>query len=937
MTNKALIIVAKIILFISGTFICIVSPGENVAKLYQPYRISPRSDYTQHMNLSGEWELSYMDAPVSSTSDLRNRKDAFETMVPNSVQWSYYKAGKLPHPYAHKNSDLYNWMDEKVWYYQKDVEIPIGAKGNALILCFDGVDYFSRVWINDSLVGTHEGMFGGPEIDISQLVKYGGSNRIVVEVKAGDWGNKERYNPRATGRIIKPWYIAGGSGVKSFFSIGMWQGVRIEILPEYHLDRPYLVTQRATKKQAVLHLSIELMAGVTSLNRQLHPWNNKQIHHPDAKGTSFQKINDKLNVTVEFLSGGTVSFSKTFTPEIYKGVNWLEEDIVLPDPKLWYPNGIGNPGLYEVKIILKKNEDIVDQINFDYGIRTIERISTSGPRTADRWENWQFVINDKKIFVKGMDWMPVDVLLDLSEENYRWALTAVKNMGVQLVRVWGGGLLETDTFYRLCDELGIMVWQDFPIGNQDTPDYPQDIWEAQVVQNIFRLRNHPSLAVWCGGNEFNPYSYGNTASIGIIERNLAIFDKSRLFVRSSPDAGSMHAYPDMDPCWYNRSYRFEPWISETGIHSMPEANVFHELVDKKEFVDLGRMWNFDFSKNHTEFIHHFAEYGPERVPRMLSRASHISDMSNPTLESITEATQIGAGEFYQVLSEKMQGNYPVTSGLMTWVFKRPWPVIAIQMMDGFGQVSAPYYFLKRTYEPTHIALDLERLIWAPGEKISLRSKITHADDESLPGTVSVTVYDDKFKVLWTQKRTTDIASGTSVAQTDFDEFSIPDSYADRYLFVLTELKNAEGDLVSRSVYYPRVLKQMEDQQFHDKYVNEPVPWPTLDKGPWLKPTVAETNTKLESKIVDEKMISSDEAQVEMKVTNTGRIPAFMVKLDIVGIKRAFFATDNYFWLAPGESKNITVNILWRESTENKKITLNTEAWNSKKQMIKLND
>lgn len=914
-----------------------ISFSQNIKPLWQPFRITPRALTIQHIDLSGTWEISNRDKPVVSISELKDRKDAFETTIPNSVQWSYYKAGKLPHPYVNKNSELYNWMDEKVWYYQKEIEIPTVARGNFLMLCFDGVDYFSRVWVNNSLLGSHEGMFGGPYVDISNLVKYGESNKIVVEVKAGDWGNKEGYNPRASGRIIKPWYISGGSGIKPFFSIGMWQGARIEILPKFHLERPYLTTQKATKGEATMHLSMELLAGLTSLEKQLHPKNNSQIHHPDAKGVTFQKINEKLNVSVEFISDGTTVLNKTYSPVIYKGVNWLEEDIILPNPHLWYPNGMGEPHLYQVKITLMKNENSIDQLNFHYGIRTIERIPTAGPRAADRWEKWQFIVNGEKLFVKGMNWMPVDVLLDLSEENYRWALDAVKNMGVQLVRVWGGGLIETDIFYKLCDELGIMVWQDFPIGNQDTPGYPQDIWEAQVVQNIFRLRNHPSLAVWCGGNEFNPYSFGNTASIGIIERNLNIFDKSRFFVRTTPDAGSMHTYPDMDPCWYNRSYRFEPWISETGIHSMPEANLFYELVNKKEFKDLGEMWNNDFPKNHTEFIHHFAEYSPGRIPRMLSRASHIDDMSDPSIESITEATQIGAGEFYQVLSEKMQGNYPITSGLMTWVFKRPWPVVGIQMMDWFGQAAAPYYFLKRTYEPIHSSLDLERLIWAPGERIKLKNKITHSGKEALSGIVSVIVYDDNFKTLWTKEKEINVETGTSVTQIDFAEYLIPVSYTNRYLFIITELKNRQGEFISRSVYYPRVLKRMENQEYYNKYVNEPVPWPTLDKGPWLKPTVAGTKTKLESKLLTNKSVSPNQSQIKVKITNAGKIPAFMVKLDISGIKRAFFATDNYFWLAPGESNDITVNILWRESTDNKKITVNMQAWNSKEQTIKLHD
>lgn len=930
--------------------------AQSPAKLWQPYWINPRVQENQHIDLAGSWELSYMDAPVSNVSELINRKDPFETQVPNSIHWSYYKAGKLPHPYAHKNSTQYRWIEEKAWYYQKEVVIPGAAKGNSIIMSFEGIDYFSKVWVNDSLAGIHEGMFGGPVIDITRLTKFGSSNKITVEVKAGNWGNRatdveslprtsvgeydyskvKGFNPRASGKIIKPWIISGGSGTEAFFTVGMWQGARIEILPEYHLERPYLVTKEISNGKATIQLSMEILAGITSLNKKLHPWNNTIVHQPNEKGDSFIKVTDKLDVVCEFLFQGKSVFNRTFTPDLYKGTNWLAEDIVISDPKLWYPNGLGDPNLYQVRISLKKNGAPVDQLNFDYGIRTIDRIATQGPRTADRWENWQFVVNGKKLFVKGMNWMPADLLLDLQESRYRWALEAARNMGIQLIRVWGGGLIETDEFYKLCNELGLMVWQDFPIGNQDTPDYPQDVWEAQVVQNIFRLRNEPSLVVWCGGNEFNPYSFGNTASIGIIERNLDIFDKSRFFVRTTPDDGSMHTYPDMDPCWYNKNYKYEPWVSETGMHSMPEASLFYELVDNKEFVDLGKMWDKSFYQNHPEFIHHFTEYGPSRVPRMLSRASHINDMSNPSIESITEATQIGAGEFYQLFSEKMQGNYPITTGLMPWVYKRPWPVIAIQTMDWFGQASAPYYFLKRTYEPTHVAIDLQRLVWGSGEQIGFAGKITHAGTVAFAGKISVAVYDDTFNPLWNNGVSVNVSGGPSVTQANLGEYQIPLGYRDRFLFVVAELHNSNGELISRSLYYPRVLKQMEDQVFHDKYVTEPIPWITLDKGPWLKPAVAKTQAKLSAEILENKSISTDRSQIKIKITNKGKVPAFMTNIDIVGVKRAFYATDNYFWLAPGESREIKVNVHFRVAQTGTKVLLNVGAWNSKAQQIKLN-
>lgn len=921
--------------------------------LWQPWYIQARTD-AQHIDLSGKWELSYMDKQVTDLKELANKKDAFETTIPNSIQWSLYKAGKYPHPYYNKNADFYKFTDEKVWYYKKSFNLPLTAKGSYNFLCFDGADYFTRIWVNQKLVGAHEGMFGGPNADISDFVIYGSSNEIIVELRAGNWGNKatdfdkipldsnnakdmkkrKGYDPWNSGRIIKPWTISGGLGGESFFSMGIWQGIRLEIVPKVHIERPYLVTRSVTDNVAKLHLSTELFVNSNSLQQILHPWKNAQLRHPNEKGMGFIPSKENLKLEVAFYSGNHKVFTKIISADTYEGRNWVEDDIDLPAPKLWNPTGLGDPNLYQVKVSLIRFGKVVDKISFDYGIRVIERVSSAGPRTGDHFENWQFVVNGKKIFVKGMNFIPQDILLDASEKRYRWTLTAAKKMGVQLVRIWGGGLIETDIFYKVCNELGIMVWQDFPIGNQDTPDYPQDIWEAQVVQNICRIRNNPSLVIWCGGNEFNAYSIGNAATMGIWERNIKTFDGGRMFVRTTPDGGSIHTYPDMDPSWYRRSYGKEAWISETGMHSMPEASLFREVVDSKEFVDLGKMWDKKFGPSHPEFIHHFTEYKPSRVPRMLSRASHIDDMSDPTLESISEATQIGAGEFYQVLSEKVQGSYPVTTGLMPWVFKRHWTAIAIQMMDWFGQAGAPYYFLKRTYEPTHIALDIERLIWAPGETIGLDVQVTNSLFTTNQGyKATVTVLDDSFKQLSKKTLPVNIAGGPSVNRVSFGSFAIPADYKDKYLFILTELRDKAGKLVSSAYYYPRCLKKMEDKAFHDQYVNEPIPWVTLDKGPWLKPTVAKTNTKLSLKVKHNKVITADESEISLLVKNEGITPAFMTKIDISGVKRAFYASDNYVWLQPGETKEITMNVNWREGKD--KAVLIAQAWNAKIVAVKL--
>lgn len=922
--------------------------------LWQPYRITPRTD-SQHIDLNGTWELAYMDKPIENFAELKAKKDPFQTEVPNSIHWSLYKAGKLPHPYAHLNATKYRWVETKVWYYKKNVKIPKRNGQMQAFLSFDGIDYFSRIWLNGQLLGGHEGMFGGPVLDLSDKVNWDSLNEIVVEVRSANWsklgnnfGQLKRtssgefdytkfngFNPRASGRIVRPWVIGGGSGTEAFFALGMWQKARMDFVPQIHIERPYLVTREINEETALLHFSCELLADSGSLEFSLHPWENTQINHPGAKGNVLVKMDAHVQLQLKFLSSGKVVHTVSWEPSVYRGKTWTEKEVSLKKPKLWNPTGLGDPNLYEVQLELKKDGKIIDRIVFNYGVRKIQRVRTESIRTVDNWENWHYVVNNKRIFVKGMNWTPADVLLDLSEDRYRWTLQAMKDMGVQLIRVWGGGLLETDTFYKICDELGMMVWQDFPIGNQDTPDYPQDIWEAQVVQNITRLRNHPSLVVWCGGNEFNPYSFGNAASIGILERNLKIFDPDRLFLRTSPDGGSAHIYPDMDPNWYKRSYKNVPWIAETGMHSMPEANLFYELVNKKELVSLGKMWEEDFVKTHPEFIHHFTEYGPNRVPRMLSRASHIDNMQNPTIESISEASQVGAAEWYQIVSEGVQGNYPVTTGSMPWVFKRHWPVIAIQMMDWFGQVGAPYYFLKRTYEPTHVLLDFPRMLWKPGEEIKFSAKILNGPFDSIPNAIlRVSCMDNDFNILSVQKEMITVAKGSCVQGVELDPYQIAKNYSNRFLFFLVELFDERGKRLSQSTYNLRVLSLMEDATQYQSYINEPIPWITLDKGPWMKPSVAKTATRLSLSLVEKRM-EGTYTVVKCHIKNTGQKPAFMTKLDITGMKRSFVAQDNFFWLAAGEERVLELRIDWREDPKGKKPMLTLDAWNAKKQSINL--
>ena len=202
--------------------------------LWQPYYVDQRTG-EQHISLNGAWELGYRDAAIVAPSDFDQQK-WITADVPTSAQWALYEAGVLPYPYAHLNTRKYAWIPDKVWYYRRQFEVPAAAEDDYAFLCFDGVGYYSKIWLNGTLVGRHEGMFGGPHVEVSQWLKFGERNQIVVEVKAGSYG-VQNYNPDDTGKVILPWgsaggtrYVTMGSGIapREIEPLGIWQSVRLE-------------------------------------------------------------------------------------------------------------------------------------------------------------------------------------------------------------------------------------------------------------------------------------------------------------------------------------------------------------------------------------------------------------------------------------------------------------------------------------------------------------------------------------------------------------------------------------------------------------------------------------------------------------------------------------------------------------------------------------
>lgn len=914
-------------------------------KLNQPYYIDPRATT---LSLNGDWQYTWTDEAMDFPQKL-----CFAQLgrVPSSVYWHLHESGILPHPYKGLNSRQYEWVDEKVWYYRRTfvAEKAFGAWKAAL--CFDGVAYYSRVWLNGTLLGDHEGMFGGPCVFVEKLLRYGEENELIVEVRACNFGRKKSYdyrNRRGENREIVPWNIARDNETSNgdMIVIGIWRDVRLTYLPQVHLSRPFLRTVSIVDGQARLRLEVEI---IDEDYQELHAFYGMHDEEPDYNFAynvgllqrtlpahaeiqmELRGKKDDREVHVWNFPVKLLDRAHSIRAEQYPESQFFEAEVILDNPRLWWPHDMGEPFLYDVSLTLTVDGERCDALAFSTGIRTVEAVRTAGDRSSLRWDPYQFVVNGRKIFLKGVNWMQQDVLYREDEEEYEWSLDLVRNAGIHLLRVWsGGGKPESDQFYASCDEKGILVWQDWFIANTThTEAWPLSVLEDQLAYNVFRIRNHASLAVYCGGNEFNCYSIGNAASMSILTQTLETLDRERIFYRTTPVGGSTHIYRDMEPTWYRHQYRDLPFVAETGIHSFPSFKAMRVHLSGKECTQaVPEVSSEAFQKAFPELLNHFAEYVPSRVPRMLARASQIDDLRDIHLEALAEATQVASSEYYSVLIQALRENYPVTAGVMPWVFRRPWLTVGIQLVDGYGEPIAPYYAVKHAYAALESHIKLEHLTYAPGEMLRMPVAIQNEYGIALENYfVEVRVWDPQMRCVQQYRWRAD------EAESQCPEIQIPEPWKDGFFFIGVDLLKA-GDLLSRQIYWPKCLSSLSDSEVLQRIRMQPQENLRLENGPWLKRQIACSNqTQLEITVcrVQQK---GRRCEIEVAVRNVGTVPAFPVWVSVQDLGVRAMANDNLMWMEPGEERRLVLNASSAEESL-ASMAIQVQAWNADPAIAKL--
>lgn len=895
-------------------------------RLDQPYYIEKREN---SLFLNGTWDFFWEERESEVFSE---DKWKYKTELPNSVYWCLYEAGILPHPYDGVNSKEYHWVDEKVWYFRKKFNLNENFCGN-VVICFEGVSYYCRLWVNKNLIGEHEGMFGGPCADIGKYLNFSGENEIIVEVKACNFGKKDIFDSfngyDGKNSQIVPWNIARDSRTSNgdFIVMGIWNDIRIEFLNTIHISRPYCYTENITEDSAELFFETEIFDGSVEELRPYFgyddPWGGYcRAYDNGLTGAKKDKsveieivVKEEDTKKVVYHSADNVflnDFEKSCIKEAYYEAQFFSKTIRIENPKLWYPNGLGEPFLYEIEVVLKDNGVQCDKQQFKTGIRLLKTRRTAGEKYRTRWGEYSYSINGKDFFLKGLNWTPIDFLYKLDKKEYKWCLELVKNAGVQLVRVWnGGGMFETDYFYKLCDEMGIMVWQDQFLANaSDSRCFSQRILEEQIAYNTYRIRNHPSLVIYCGGNEFGPYHEKNAASMFVERRVVRDLDPSRIYYDTTADRGSAHVYRDMEPVWYRHNYKHLPFLAESGIHSFPNFETLKNIVNEKESSSLlPDIASDEFQKNYPELLNHFSEYIPERVPRMFARCSQIGDVTKFTLKELCEATHVQAFEFYTLMIQSMRENYPYCGGVMPWVFKRPWATAGIQLVDGAGRPCLQYYAMKNAYRDADVCLCLKWSIIAPFERVPLKVKVFGEIKDF--SEIKLTVYSPDMTVKKEYSAKTD-------KSVEFDDFIPDESFKDKCFVINVDLVGKEK---VRSTYFLKCTSMLEDAELLNKYRTSPNENLYFKNGPWLKETIENAKKAvLQLDVTDAK--KGEYYEYDILIKNTADIAAYPVVIKAKDESAKFLLSDNFMLIKPFEEK--IIHVTSRNSEE-----FYVEAWNKK--------
>ncbi|MBM3471941.1 MAG: hypothetical protein FJX75_01550 [Armatimonadetes bacterium] len=651
--------------------------------------------------------------------------------VPGTVQDDAFDAGLIPDYTTDFHSRDCEWTSERDWVYLKEFAAPEVPEGGVVRLIFEGVDYECRVYLNGQFLGHHEGMYDAFEFEVTRLLSREGPNKLVVICE---------HAPREVGQIgrtseVRLWkarFAYDWDWCTRLVPIGIYESVRLEVTGPAYISDVQVYTQLSEDlSEAEVGVSVDIGCALAA----------------------------PVTVYTTLLQDGRKVASRSGEVLATGGMTTYSVRCPVPEPKLWWPNGYGEQPLYEAEVSLgirghdpiraSSNWDRVPEFPLDtktvtFGIRRVRALPNDGaPEDA---KPYVLEVNGKRVYIKGWNWAPIQQLYGRpGHEMYERWLTLAKDANCNLLRVWGGGLLEKECFYSLCDRLGIMVWQEFihsssGIDNRPStaPGYLRYI-RRQAMKMVPRRRNHPSLVIWTGGNElmhdnWTPLDDTHPA-LAVLKEVVQRLDPGRLWYPTSgcgpvenaslEHVGKMH---DVHGPWQYQGpaehYRLYNGIdallhSEMGVEGAANIEAMRKIAVRQP------LWPPD--ETNPLWLHHGAWW--VQRPMMERVFGRIED-----LETYVKLSQLLQAEGLRYCLEANRRRKWRCGGTMPWQFNESWPNLSCtNVVDYYGQPRPAYWWCRNAYEPFHVSAKYDKLGWQPGETFETEVWVNNSLDAA-PGT-----------------------------------------------------------------------------------------------------------------------------------------------------------------------------------------------------------
>jgi len=613
------------------------------------------------ITLDRHWKLIARDKIGDSASIMRSGYDTrswTDAVVPGTTFGAFVAAGKEADPnYADNIYRVDKKKYDKDFWYRTEFATPPHVN-RRLWLHFRGINRKGEIFFNGRRLGELDGFMQRGDYDITNLAATSGPNVLAVLVH---WPGRPIPN------YASPTYISSDSWDWMPSVPGLLAGITDEVYltatGDVDIIDPWLRTVSVSEKEA-------------SLSLQLHLAN-----HSDAPAKGVLTINiqpGNITLTRELTLAPNATDSETFDAA-------HEPALAVHNPKLWWPNGYGAPNLYTCKITFRG-----DTSSFKFGIRQYAYDTLGGV-----FHLW---VNGKRIFVKGGNWGMSEYLLRCRGAEYDYKVLLHHEMHYNMIRNWIGSTTD-DAFYEACDKYGIMVWDDFWLNSH--PNLPSDLkaFETNVDEKIRRLRNHPSIAVWCGDNEGTPLPPLNDS----IRQSIQVLDHGDRWYQPNSHSGALTGsgpWTNAGPAWYFTKYPggfggSPGWGFRTEIGTA----VFPTFESFKEFMPESAWW----PRNELWDKHYFGPSAANAGPDNYARSVVQSYGAPQGIEDFCRKSQLLNIETNKALYEGWQHHmWDDASGVMTWMSQSAYPSMVWQTYDYYYDLTGAYWGVRKACEPVHI-------------------------------------------------------------------------------------------------------------------------------------------------------------------------------------------------------------------------------------------